>query len=384
MKLWGLELFRRIIVLEDTPPGWGTITGTLSAQTDLQNALNAKLGTGATQDAIVDGTTYKQYSGTEKTKLAGIADGAEVNVNADWNSGAGDSQILNKPTTMPPASHNNSAHSETYITQSAITTHEGAADPHAGYQKESEKGSASGYAPLDTNSKVPTVNLGGAGASGSNYLRGDQTWATPGGGSPPAWKGNIVAAWGDGDPGMALRHMQAAGVVSPTPTNITITVARCSFFKLDTAITVNKIRWYGVGSTTGIYRVALYKVSDLSRLVILNDFNTAAATWGNGAFSVSLSANELYMLAVAVDTTGTTAGILSLGPTTAATTGQMILPTNWPGNLDINMASPIITPWGFCQFAVTTGALPNPAATLANQAAWTGGMPAFFLDNNNV
>ena len=29
---------------------------------------------------------------------------------------------------------------------------------------------------------MPTVNLGGAGASGSNYLRGDQTWATPAGG----------------------------------------------------------------------------------------------------------------------------------------------------------------------------------------------------------
>jgi hypothetical protein len=33
---------------------------------------------------------------------------------------------------------------------------------------------------------------------------------------------------------------------------------------------------------------------------------------------------------------------------------------------------------------VTAGALPNPAATLANQGAWTGGMPAFFLDNNNA
>ena len=34
----------------------------------------------------------------DKTKLDGIASGAEVNVNADWNSSSGDSQILNKPT----------------------------------------------------------------------------------------------------------------------------------------------------------------------------------------------------------------------------------------------------------------------------------------------
>jgi hypothetical protein len=35
---------------------------------------------------------------TQISKLDGIASGAEVNVNADWNSVAGDSQILNKPT----------------------------------------------------------------------------------------------------------------------------------------------------------------------------------------------------------------------------------------------------------------------------------------------
>ena len=50
------------------------------------------------QDDVLDGTTYKQYSQTEKTKLAGIAAGAEVNVNSDWNAVSGDALILNKPT----------------------------------------------------------------------------------------------------------------------------------------------------------------------------------------------------------------------------------------------------------------------------------------------
>lgn len=36
----------------------------------------------------------------ERNKLAGIADGAEVNVNADWNATTGDAQILNKPTDI--------------------------------------------------------------------------------------------------------------------------------------------------------------------------------------------------------------------------------------------------------------------------------------------
>ena len=57
------------------------------------------------QDEILDGTTFKQYSLTEKNKLAGIAAGAEVNVNADWNATTGDAQILNKPT-IPAAQVN--------------------------------------------------------------------------------------------------------------------------------------------------------------------------------------------------------------------------------------------------------------------------------------
>jgi hypothetical protein len=57
-----------------------------------------------TQDALkVDkvagkGLSTEDYTSAEKTKLGGIATGAEVNVNADWNSVSGDSQILNKPT----------------------------------------------------------------------------------------------------------------------------------------------------------------------------------------------------------------------------------------------------------------------------------------------
>lgn len=38
------------------------------------------------------------FTSTEKTKLSGIASGAEVNVNADWNAISGDAEILNKPT----------------------------------------------------------------------------------------------------------------------------------------------------------------------------------------------------------------------------------------------------------------------------------------------
>ena len=54
---------------------------------------------------------------------------------------------------------------------------------HTGYEQTSNKGDPNGYAGLDSDSKVPTVNLGGAGADNTKYLRGDQTWQTVSGGS---------------------------------------------------------------------------------------------------------------------------------------------------------------------------------------------------------
>jgi hypothetical protein len=44
------------------------------------------------------GLSTEDYTTAEKSKLAGIEAGAEVNVNADWNAVSGDAQILNKPT----------------------------------------------------------------------------------------------------------------------------------------------------------------------------------------------------------------------------------------------------------------------------------------------
>ena len=219
----------------------------------------------------------------------------------------------------------------------------------------------------------------------TQFLNGTGGWTTPaGGGGSPAWHGNIYGAMDGCDPAMMFRSMQMNGCVAPTPTAITASIARCCLFRPPANITVNKIRFYGVGATTGIYRVGIYRYSTLARLAVVNDFNTSANAWGSAgsALGLALTAGVLYFVAVAVDTTGTTAGIAALGPTVAATTGRIATaPQSLPGNLDADAGYLD----GYCfQFAVTTGALPDPAATLAAQAAWTGGMPAFFLDNNNA
>jgi hypothetical protein len=57
-------------------------------------------------------------SSTDKSKLDGVASGAEVNVNADWTAASGDAQILNKPNTFAPSAH---SHAITDVTDLQTT-----------------------------------------------------------------------------------------------------------------------------------------------------------------------------------------------------------------------------------------------------------------------
>lgn len=80
------------------PPGgssWGLFDVNLGSPAyDLwiNNALDNKV------DVVSGmGLSTEDYTTTDAAKLAGIAAGAEVNVNADWNATTGDAKILNKP-----------------------------------------------------------------------------------------------------------------------------------------------------------------------------------------------------------------------------------------------------------------------------------------------
>jgi len=69
------------------------------------------------------GLSTNDYTIDEKNKLAGIASGAEVNVNADWNASSGDAKILNKPSI--PSKTSDLTNDSGFITTSDIP--EGAA-----------------------------------------------------------------------------------------------------------------------------------------------------------------------------------------------------------------------------------------------------------------
>ena len=80
----------------------GTITLGINKSTLLSH-INVEDGATADQTGAQIKTAYEAESNTnaftdaEKTKLTGIATGAEVNVQSDWNASSGDAQILNKP-----------------------------------------------------------------------------------------------------------------------------------------------------------------------------------------------------------------------------------------------------------------------------------------------
>ena len=67
---------------------WGDITGNLADQTDLQNALNAKANSSDLATVASSGS-YNDLTNKPTIPAA--------QVNSDWNSASGVSQILNKP-----------------------------------------------------------------------------------------------------------------------------------------------------------------------------------------------------------------------------------------------------------------------------------------------
>ena len=71
-------------------------------------------GVGITGGITLTGTVDGRDVATDGTKLDGIASGAEVNVQSDWNAGSGDAQILNKPTI--PSNNNQLTNGAGYIT----------------------------------------------------------------------------------------------------------------------------------------------------------------------------------------------------------------------------------------------------------------------------
>ena len=135
-------------------------------------------------------------SATDKTKLDGVAAGAEVNVNADWSAGSGDAQILNKPTLGTAAAKNTGTAAGNLVeldgsarlpaVDGSQLTGINTAGTDLTYTA-ATRVLASSTGTDATLTLVTSTDAGLAPASGggtTNFLRADGTFAAPPGGSP--------------------------------------------------------------------------------------------------------------------------------------------------------------------------------------------------------
>ena len=95
-----------------TLSGAPTATGHATTKTYVDTADGLKLslaGGTMTGNIVMSGTETVDGRdlSVDGTKLDGIAAGAEVNVQSDWDAGSGDAQILNKPTLVALSGDNN-------------------------------------------------------------------------------------------------------------------------------------------------------------------------------------------------------------------------------------------------------------------------------------
>lgn len=196
----------------------------------------------------------------------------------------------------------------------------------------------------------------------------------------PYYSGGLHAAIGDGvpDDNAVMQYLSGPGTLNTlTPTALTVSVARCWTYTSDEPITVNRVRWFGIGANT-VHRLSVYRLLDKVQVIAPLTLTMTADAWNSAAVSsVRLAANTPYIVGFSATATGATAGI--------RTSGLPLLfpplPTAAPGNLAVQYGG---NRFWYGQFAVTNGVMPATLPTLVRGTGWTAGLPLFFFDSNSA
>ena len=163
------------VVTDVEKAAWGAKSNFSGSYNDLSDkpaipSIDGLASTGYVDNAVKnkvdkDGNkvlSTNDYTTAEKNKLSGIAAGAEVNVNADWNATSGDAQILNKPTLGTMAAKNSVAKTDLVSeVQSSLGKADTALQPGdiSDWAKQSSKPAytASEVGALPSTTKIPSA-----------------------------------------------------------------------------------------------------------------------------------------------------------------------------------------------------------------------------------
>lgn len=143
---------------------------------------------------MTDARTPVNHAHIDGDLPASIARDAEVTTAVSNHSGAADPHTgyvqeaavpggelggtYASPTVDP--THSGSSHAGVEAAAAdALATHVAASDSHTGYQKESEKAQANGYASLGAGALVPIAQLASGTPDGTKFVRDDGTLVTP-------------------------------------------------------------------------------------------------------------------------------------------------------------------------------------------------------------
>lgn len=124
--------------------------------------------------SVATTTTNGLMSSTDKTKLDGIAAGAEVNVQSDWNATSGDAFIKNKPT-IPTVNNKTITITVNGTEAGAFTLNQSSDETIALTNTTYSNMTGATASAAGKSGLVPAPAAGNQG----KFLKGDGTWATP-------------------------------------------------------------------------------------------------------------------------------------------------------------------------------------------------------------